>query len=398
MKYEGNPCVGPRRSLAGACRGSSLALAPPVALCGDANTNETMRSSVRRLLPVVLAVFLLAGCVGVAQDRPPSELRHDVTTTYGNVDSYSATVELHVVGAENRTVTYRVAHRGGETRVTYRSPSPLAGTTVLSTDGTTVLVDPTHDGATYVRSAASSNVLGTLVAMLDEGTTYDGTDRIDGDDGFAVAYSVEGVNASLVVGGDPAAYRFSARRADAGATRVWVDPERDLPVKAVSTTTRNGTTTRVTLRLRNLTLNPSFDDDRFTVDALTGERAPTPVRAESRDALAENATIPVPSPDLPAGYEFAAGDVLRSDGHESVELVYANGTRQVRVTVATPSRKMLPAGETVSVDGATATVAAVDADGANRTVTWTCSGRTYGVSGPLSQADLLAVARSIGCH
>jgi outer membrane lipoprotein-sorting protein len=354
-----------------------------------------MRSTVRRLLPVVLAVCLLAGCVGVTHHRSPGELRSDVAATYEDVHAYAATVELQVDGPENRSVTYRVVHRDGATRVTYREPSSLSGTTVLTKGDVTVTYDPETECATYTQSATPPDVLGALVGMLGERTTYDGTDNIDGDDGFAVAYSVDDANVSLVVGGSPAAYRFRDARDGAASAKVWVDPSLDLPVKAESTVNRNGTTARVTLRVRDLTLNPSLDDEQFEVDALTGEHAPEPVSVQSREALAEKTTTPVPSPDVPSGYEFDRGRVLHSDGHESVELVYANGTRRLLVTASAPRREILPAGETVAVDGNRAILAV---DGENRTVTWTCVGRTYSVSGTISREAVLAVARSIRCR
>ncbi|WP_227259690.1 outer membrane lipoprotein-sorting protein [Salarchaeum japonicum] len=353
-----------------------------------------MRPRSRALL--VLAVLVAgAGCAALPGDSQPNpaDVRQNAVSKVDALDAYAATVHVRLNGSLNQTVTYRVAYQDGRTNVTYRSPERVAGTRLVSNGTATVQYDPRTNRATVTYGTTPTHPLASLAGMLDGNATYEG--ETEARDGFAVEYAVEGGDASLQVGAGGGPYQFVSKGADVNrTTRVWVDRDRGIPVKARTVSAFENTTQRLTVELTNVTLSPTFADDRFDPNVPASATVTTNRVVTSDDiaAIRANASVSVPTPDVPAPYEFEDGMVVSYGNQTTVTLTYATpNDTTLLVTKRVPASERAGSGERIDVSGTT--VRYVE-DGDRTQVRWTADGATYTVTGD-GRDLLVAVAESL---
>nr|WP_240938343.1 hypothetical protein [Haloarcula rubripromontorii] len=180
---------------------------------------------------------------------------------------------------------------------------------------------------------------------------------------------------------------------------LWLDTEFLFPIKRQTAFVANGDDYEYIVTYRNVTFNPAFEPGTFQLEP---QEVPDDAQQvqfntyESRAALADAASLPVPNPDMPAEFELEVAShrstdpevaMLRyestsTDTHYRIGIL--NGTQNT--TTGTPVQM----GEYEARQTQT-----------NRTVriSWSVNGTTYYVSRfPADTADnstLLRVARSV---
>lgn len=389
----------------------------------------------RIALLVVLAIALAAaGGVALLADEPaePSAAAIDnASERMASLDGFSATLETSVRmnGEETRTVRRVVGIPGtGKYRsaavddsgagadltvsngtVTWLYDADNGTVRRLSIDGAgnasgvltsgsyverllKAAFDETNDSASEVsalpmvssrgRSAPSGSVPanGTDVEL---NVSYAGTERVSGRETYVLELTQP----------DP------GRNLENYSARVWIDTEWFVVLRQRTNFTVEDTRYVSATRYRNVTFDPDLEDVSFRFDpdehrdvrTVTG---PTIERYDSRDALAGNASMPVPDPELPGDFRFDQG-AHTTGTVRSVTLQYTNGSTSMSVTVrngtgGTSEGSRVRVGETT---GRLQTL------GATTLVNWECAGHSYTVIGAnLSNETVIDVAESVGCE
>jgi hypothetical protein len=118
-------------------------------------------------------------------------------------------------------------------------------------------------------------------------------------------------------------------------------------------------------------------------------------RYDSRRAVVENASIAVPDPTPPEGYELESAVHLTEVDRQGVELTYTNGTARLEVVAFSGFDPFFDEGETVTVDGAEGLyVELPNAD----ILQWECSDQLYLVASQGGDPSLRSIANAIGCR
>lgn len=189
---------------------------------------------------------------------------------------------------------------------------------------------------------------------------------------------------------------------------VWVDAETYFPTQAHSSMSSEEYSFETTQQYRNVTLNESLSDERFTIDIPDDAEEPSSsdyemTSYESLSNLRTNATQEVPSPDLPANYSFDSGYIVEHDNDTSLTLRYTAGENET-LTVSQRSGDGFDYSESEgfeSVDVGSQTGWYNEHDTGETTVAmlaWDCGGNRYSVSGPLEKSQLKDIAESITCE
>jgi outer membrane lipoprotein-sorting protein len=234
----------------------------------------------------------------------------------------------------------------------------------------------------------------TPVGDLVTGTelTYEGRERLDGEQ----------------------TYRLHATPTDANETSgtvdvtVWLDAETYFPTKVTSELDGGDYDYEMTGQFRNVSLNESIDDDRFTVDVPEDAEEPdvSPPNVTTYESLSElrNETDQsVPSADVPAGYGFERGHVVDDEDYQSITLRYATDDGENLHVVKRPATEYdfgeSDVYEPVEVGNTTGYYSEYEYDGnTTSVVVLPCEETTYRVSGDLSRAESIDVAESLGCE
>ncbi|MEE6209881.1 DUF2092 domain-containing protein [Salarchaeum sp. III] len=354
-----------------------------------------MRSRPLLVLLGIAVLSVCAGCAALPGDTQPSaaEVKQTAIAKTDALDAYAATVHVTLNGSLNETVTYRVAHSDGRTNATYRQPDRIAGMRIVTNASATVQYVPRTNRATVTYGTTPTDLFERLSDLLERNATYEG--ETNAGDGFAVEYAVEGGNASVRVGAAGGPYQFVTQAATANrTTRVWVDRDRRIPVKARMTYSTNNSTSRVTIEVTNVTLDPEFAADRFDPNLPESATVTTNrvITADDLAALRTNTTVTVPSPDVPAPYQFEDGMLLAYGNRTSITLTYTTpNDTSLLVTKRVPAADRRLDGEPVSVNGTT--VRYVE-NGDRQLVQWQTESATYTVTGE-NRDVLLAVASSV---
>jgi len=189
---------------------------------------------------------------------------------------------------------------------------------------------------------------------------------------------------------------------------VWLDAETYFPKQAHSAVSSENYSFETTQHYRNVSLNESLSDDRFTIDVPDDAEEPSSsdfdmTSYESLSNLQANTTQDVPSPTLPENYSFESGYIVEHDNDTSLTLRYTAEENE-RLTVSQRSGDGFnysesDAFESVEVGSQTGWYNEYDAgDTTVAMVAWDCDGSRYTVSGPLEKSETIDIAESIHCE
>jgi len=189
---------------------------------------------------------------------------------------------------------------------------------------------------------------------------------------------------------------------------VWLDAETYFPTAMKSELEDSEYNYSITAQFRNVSLNESIPDDRFTIDvpddAKEPEQSVPDVRSyDSLSVLRNDTNRSVPSPDVPGVYSFEDGYVTDGGEYYSVTLQYATEDgRTLDVVKRPPTEYNFSDSDTfepVDAGNHTGYYRNYEHDGETTSVVVIpCETTTYSVSGDLvGRERLFAVAESIGC-
>jgi len=189
---------------------------------------------------------------------------------------------------------------------------------------------------------------------------------------------------------------------------VWLDAETYFPKQTHSAVSSENYSFETTQQYRNVSLNESLSDDRFSIDVPDDAEEPSSsdfdmTSYESLSNLKANATQNVPSPDLPANYSFESGYIVEDGDDFSLTLRYTAGENET-VTVSQRSGDGFNFSESedfesVDVGNQTGWYNEYDTDASTvAMVAWDCDGNRYTVSGPLEKSETIDLAESIRCE
>ena len=228
--------------------------------------------------------------------------------------------------------------------------------------------------------------------VTDTELTYEGRERLDGEE----------------------TYRLSATPTDANEASgtadvtVWLDAETYFPTKMTSELTGDDYEYEATAHFRNVSLNETLDDDRFTIDVPEDAEEPdiSPPNVTTYGSLSElreETNRSVPSPDVPDAYDFERGHVMDDEDYQSITLRYATDDGETLHVVKRPATEYdfgeSDVYEPVEVGNATGYYSEYEYDGnTTSAVVLPCEGTTYSVSGDLSRAGSIDVAESLACE
>jgi outer membrane lipoprotein-sorting protein len=236
-----------------------------------------------------------------------------------------------------------------------------------------------------VSSARQANLSGSLstnASTFQLNVSYRGIETVSGRETYVLDLT-QSANARLA--------NYSGR--------IWIDTEWFVPLRHRTAFTVDGTRYVTETRYENVSFNPDMDDVSFEFDppsdanvSVSSEMSFT--QYDSREALANNATISIPDPDVPDDFQFQRGARTVGD-QRSVTLQYSNGTSSLSITVSNSTSTAAEEGSTVQIGTASGRMQAF---GASTLVSWPCQGRSYAVIGSnLGNETVVEVARSLGC-
>jgi outer membrane lipoprotein-sorting protein len=372
-----------------------------------------MSLSVRRLavLGVALTVVVVAGALalGVSVEGGPPDpesLQQRVADANRSIDTYEATFRGTLAsGNETEDLVYHVVvDRPDRINVTYRAPANASGDVVVRNGTGLYSYDDGENRLVRVvaNDTPTRDPIETLVdAVTGNDSEFAGEDRIDGSSGVLLQYDAGDTAVGLRIGGSAPASRFSSGDAtDLLDLSVWVDPERNLPVRFRQRISVGNDTTEISLRMTELTLNPEVEDDRFRVGVTDAEtvfdREVTSRLYPSRAALARNVSMSVPDPDVPEGYTLVGAARAESGGNRSVSLSYRSGQTALVVVKRRPPAPLPDAGNATRVDLGEVTGFYREVS-TGAFVVWECDGATYQVTGLVGRDRLVEVAGSMAC-
>jgi len=382
----------------------------------------------RRYLVVLalVAVVALAGCSLVfgGDDPSPSLPSGDeAAEQYLSLDGFEATVHYEYSDQENRRAHIRVDPDDARSRVEYLAPDRIAGNVQVyngssvvrynATDNEYVRIDTENlrnfeDGAERIKLAVdAARSEGTTTVdrppaggaplpkvprgNSDGGTTnrsfevsYDGTETVAGREAYVISYEAVGTVENGIVN-----------------QTVWMDTEHFFTLKSTQVTRYDGERSTFTFRLSNVTVDPGFTAADFRFDppegATLNESESYDVTGyDSREAVAEAASISVPTPAVPNGFSLSRASHIVGADFTAVQLQYQTGNSRLFVTKTFEANYTnLTDGERVSVGSQTGRYRS---SGTSALVVWECDGAIYTVAGGVQKAMLLDVARSVECE
>jgi len=392
---------------------------------GSSLARWTAVAVVLAVVAASVAVMVTGGSTG--DERPPlPENVENVSERYASVDGLEG--EVHRVlrrGNETIRTTMRYELRPGTGQVAYRKVGGNeSGPDVIVSNGSVLWMYDRQTG-NYSRRQIEGNLsnrrgqyMERLFASLNQtsttpdrrrtptpgvapvpavpsgvgpagdngtGVTYRGIDVVDGREAYVLELSSQHVNSTGSL------TRFNQT--------LWIDTEWYVLLKIHATGSASGERFEVTSTVRNVTMDPGLDDERFTFDppanATREQDAEHRTTYGSVSELRSETRLSVPDPDLPADIRFRSGTVLTREGEDhSLRLRYTNETSELTVIVIDAAQGV-PDGEPVTVGDASGVYREYGISGV---VTWQCDGTTYSVSGDLvGRERLFAVAESIGC-
>lgn len=386
---------------------------------------------------VALAALLLvtAGCASpvttMGEDEPAPPTGDQAAAAFTDVRSLNATVVWHYDRPdENETVERRIVARPGTNKLWVKTlaPSDRAGN-VQASNGSVIW----HYNATRNHAVVRQYEGGNRTALVAKKLAYifdrlNGTRETDrpapsvGVSPLPVVPSGDRGNVSLanvsleyggietVAGRRAHVVRIRADESRTGLLRqtIWFDTETFYQLRAETAFVADGNVTRITQRVTQVSFGEPIPADRFRFDPppnATVERAGSidVDRYPTRAALAANASMRLPDPDLSGTFTFTEGRyiVSRTDGKRDTTTtqIFTRGVNSVFVIKSTDTTTV----ENISVSDSVRPVTVGDQQGyfleRPRSVLWTCEGHRYQVVGPrLPRDQILRVAESVACE
>jgi len=241
-------------------------------------------------------------------------------------------------------------------------------------------------------SADMGHVTPVNTLVTDTEITYEGRDRVDGEETYRL--TMTSTNASDPLG--------------SVNVTVWLDTDTYFPTVVTSELDDGEHDFEQTTRFRNVSLNASIPDDRFTLDvpdnATEPEQSlPNVEEYDSLSSLREDTNQSVPSPDVPDTYTFNQGYVIAGDEYHSVTLRYVTDDDESLTVVKHPPMEYNISEsdryETIDVGNHTGYFIEYEYDGNTRSVVvLSCENTTYHVSGDRSKDETVSVADSLTCE
>ncbi|MFC7133385.1 MULTISPECIES: LolA family protein [Salinibaculum] len=341
------------------------------------------RSSV--LVVCLAAALALSGCAGQQlTDDQEQRVAEKFEERLSEIDGYHATVTVSST-FDNRSfeMTTEVWARTGtgEMRQEVLAPPDRAGSKTVSNGSVMWTYNAAENTATRIEvpDVGTTNTVPRVERLVENFDIYsNGTVDLNG---------TETHKLTLVP-------NESAGPALSGTITMWVDTEKLFPVK-MSMAFGEATST---VRYRNLTLDPDFEDGTFEFDLPEDAEVRTPSTPnvsefQSYDRLADAVDRPIPGRELADRFAFERGSVV--DGSTSiVSLEYADRDRTVTMQVTAAGERNPSDGENVSVGDRTAQYSEF---GQMASLTWTCEDTAYTLLGQFEQETLVDIAADIEC-
>ncbi|MEZ3145570.1 DUF4367 domain-containing protein [Halobaculum sp. MBLA0143] len=351
-----------------------------------------------RLVVATLAVTLLvvtAGCAAVGGGDPdPERIAQQVQERQGDIDVVRGvrvtTVESD--GNANTTVREYVKRPPNQSRsrvVETDGGYAGAGDLIVRNEGEFVSYDASENAYSVVESDTPNGgqvvTAETINRTLSKGdVSFAGTDTVAGRSVYVVELTRE------------TEYGTSN-------TTLKVDQEHWYPLAYETTTVyeldNETVTTTISMTHRNVSFDAEVAADAFEFDPpadATLERRTTFTTEEfdSVAALEEAAPFELSEPALPDDYRLDTARLVVTNGNATASTVYTDGddgSIRLSVTEATESRLD---GETVEIDGTTATVRTF---GNQTSLVWRCDDTRYSLSGTLDRDALVDAAGPLVC-
>lgn len=383
----------------------------------------------RPVLAVAVALLVVvSGCSTTAflgDDTEQSPPDVDVESRYDSLDSVQATQHstMTVDGETTETEATVRLDLSDSLRQYWRveAPSERAGNRMVVNESVAVLYNASEntvrrfpradrsrafDRAEYVSSivAAARNdeevSSESGVSPLPVVPATGGTQMVP--EGTISGYEVEYLGTQSVSGRTTHGFRMTASTdaaMDLNQT-LWLDSEYYYPLKVHQEGDYENRTVEHTTVLRNVTFDEPLPADTFDLDvpenATESSRDVTVESYDSVEELREHATMSVPSPDVPAGYELSQARSVTGNTTQ-VSLQYASGDGTLVVTKAeSAAAANRTQGEAVTIGGREGRYVTT---GPSSMAVWTCDGTTYAVvATDLSREQVLDVAASVSCE
>ena len=225
----------------------------------------------------------------------------------------------------------------------------------------------------------------------DTNVTYEGRDRVDGEQTYRLDIArpnTSGLSTSV-------------------DTTVWINTDTYFPTKAAVESENSDF--NVTIHFRNVSLNASIPDDRFTIDVPEDAEdssydLPDVTEYDSLSELRDEANHSLPAPDVPQQYSFEKGYVTEGDAYHSTTLRYTTENGETLHVVQSSASEYdynyseSDRYESVTVGKHTGYYTEDEFAGNTTTVVaLPCGETTYTVSGDLNRSRNVDVAESLQC-
>lgn len=237
---------------------------------------------------------------------------------------------------------------------------------------------------------ASSEPTSTGDSDEQYGVQFDGVDQVDGRPAYILSIDPLGSDAA------PSILKNYSRT-------MWIDAETFLPLNQRTTFVSDGDRVTSATTYSNITINPGLNASHFEFEppanaTVIDQDISLGNTHSTRSAVVTNSSLPVPDPSLPDGFTFDSGRTSTTEYAESVILTYTNTTSRLTVDIYEfneTNGSFNTTGEPVQIGDHNGTVART---GMYRSVSWSCEGLEYGVSGSaISKTTLVDIAESIDC-
>jgi outer membrane lipoprotein-sorting protein len=312
-----------------------------------------------------------------------------------SLDTLVMTYETNVTINDNRTMTtlQEMWVDYENDRIRTETETDRTETITVRNESKTVTYDVENNQVNRFDNTGDTGPKTTIDRMLNNSElSYDGRERLDGEQTYRLDVTptnTEGMDGSV------------------DAT-VWLDTDTYFPTKVATSMDNGEYDYEMTAQFRNVTLNESIPDDRFTIDVPDDAEEPDysmPNRSayDSLSVLKNNTNHSVPEPDVPDAYSFEEGHVIDGDDYQAITLRYANGDGD-SLHVATRSLTDFNYSDSEQFD-------AVDVG--NRTGYYTdyeyngnttsilvldCADNSHSLSGRLSKEEIVDIGESLDCE
>jgi len=331
-----------------------------------------------------------------ATDSSPSgdEVVETFRERIGSLETVVMTVETNVTVDGDRTMsTEKRAWVDYENdRVRSETETDRTETITVRNESWTVTYDVKNEQVNRFEHDGETGPRTTVDRMLNSSDlSYEGRETRDGEAVYRLG--VEPTNTESMSGSVDAT--------------VWVDTETYFPEAVHVETDSENFDYEMDAQFRNVTLNASIPDDRFSIDIPEDAEEPdysTPERTtyDSLSALRDGTNRSVPDPDVPDAFDFEEGSVVEGDDYHSITLQYADDEDTLHVS----KRPAIDYDygesdryEAVTVGDHTGYYTEFEYNGTTTSVlVLPCADTSYSLFGDLSKAESVDVAESLACE